>query len=344
MIVVMKRGASKKEVQHVIKRVESMGMKAHPIYGTNRTVVAAVGDKREVDRTVLEACSGVERVMKVLAPYKLASREVREEDTVITLQSRPASAASAVIGGKKIGVVAGPCTVENKAETIEVARRVKEAGAIALRGGAFKPRTSPYSFQGLMEEGLEYLDSAREATGLPIVTEVMTPEHLSLVAKFADVLQIGARNMQNFLLLKAVGEAEKPVLLKRGMSATLEEFLLAAEYILNQGNPNVILCERGIRTFENHTRNTLSLAVVPALKELTHLPVMVDPSHGTGKASLVPPMSRGAIAAGADGLLIEVHPEPERALSDGVQSLTLEAFQEMMNSLRPIAQALGRDL
>ncbi|KPJ58940.1 MAG: 3-deoxy-7-phosphoheptulonate synthase [Planctomycetes bacterium DG_23] len=344
MIVVMKRGASKKQVKHVIERVEAMGMKAHPIYGTNRTVVAAVGDKREVDRTVLEACSGVERVMKVLAPYKLASREVREEDTVVPLRSRASGPPSALIGGNKVGVIAGPCTVENKTETIKVAESVKEAGAIALRGGAFKPRTSPYSFQGLMEEGLEYLAAAREATGLPIVTEVMTPEHLSLVTKFADVFQIGARNMQNFLLLKAVGEADKPVLLKRGMSASLEEFLLAAEYILSQGNPYVILCERGIRTFENHTRNTLSLAIVPALKELTHLPVIVDPSHGTGKASLVPPMSRGAIAVGADGLLIEVHPEPERALSDGAQSLTLEGFKEMMNSLRPVAQALGRDL
>jgi 3-deoxy-7-phosphoheptulonate synthase len=273
----------------------------------------------------------------ILAPYKLASTEVKPEPSIIKV-------GEASMGGKRIGVIAGPCTVESRQQTLEIARAVKEAGAIALRGGAFKPRTSPYSFQGLMEEGLEFLALTREETGLAIVSEVLSPEHVKLVDKYVDVFQIGTRNMTNFLLLKAVGETRKPVLLKRGMSATMEEFLLAGEYILSQGNPNVILCERGIRTFETHTRFTLALSIVPSLKEVTHLPVIVDPSHGTGKRSLVAPMSKAAIAAGADGLLIEVHPEPDRAWVDGQQTLTLEEFARLMKELRPVARAVGREL
>jgi len=338
MIIVMKEGASKAQVDHAVKRLESLGLKAHLIIGTNLTVIAAIGDKRELAIEVLERAPGVDKVMRVLAPYKLASMEGRRERTVVRVGDSPMGAASSV------GVIAGPCTVEDRAMLLEIAERVKAAGAIALRGGAFKPRTNPYTFQGLEEKGLEYLAEARERTGLAVVTEVISAAHVELVSRYADVLQVGARNMQNFVLLRAVGESRKPVLLKRGFSAKIEEFLLAAEYILSHGNPDVILCERGIRTFESHTRFTLPLSAVPYLHEHSHLPVVVDPSHGTGYASLAEAMSRAAVAAGADGLMLEVHNDPEKALLDGQQSLDLDAFDRMMCDLRRIAQAVGRDI
>ncbi len=334
MIVVMKKGASAEVVQDMVRRVEGMGLKAHVIQGTERTVIAAVGEKRNGERETLESYEDVEKVVPILAPYKIASREVKPDPTVVEIGSFKA-------GLGHIGVIAGPCSVESEDQIMSVAADVKKAGATALRGGAFKPRTSPYSFQGLKEEGLQLLAAAREATGLAVVTEVMTPGQVELVANYADVLQVGARNMQNYNLLQAVGETLKPVLLKRGPSATMEEFLLAAEYILDQGNKHVMLCERGVRTFETHTRFTLPLASVPYLQEKTHLPVIVDPSHGTGKASLVPPMCTAAVAAGCDGLMIEVHPNPHQAVSDGAQSLTPEAFQHTMQQCRKVADALG---
>ena len=337
MIIVMKPGSSREEIDHVVKKVEGVGLKAVLLQGTERNVIACLGDKRDIAHDFWNALPGVEKAMPILSPYKMASREVKPTNTEVLLGKFP-------FGAKKIGVIAGPCAVENKDQLISIAQRVKEAGAVALRGGAFKPRTNPYAFQGLMEEGLEYLAEAREKTGLPVVTEVLSPEHVQMVAKYADVLQIGTRNMGNFVLLKAVGEQPKPVILKRGMSATLEEFLLAAEYILSRGNTNVLLCERGIRTFENHTRFTLSLSAVPYLKQLTHLPIIVDPSHGTGKSSLVTPMSKGAVAVGADGLLIEVHIDPEKALMDGAQTLSTEEFKRLMKELKPLAQAVGRDV
>lgn len=337
MIIVMKPGSSKEETNHVIKKVEGVGLKAVLLTGTERTVIACLGDKRDISQDFWIALPGVEKAMPILSPYKMASREVKRTDTEVLIGKFP-------FGGKKLGIIAGPCAVENKSQLLSVAQKVKEAGAVALRGGAFKPRTNPYTFQGLMEEGLEYLAEAREKTGLPVVTEVLSPEHVQMVAKYADVLQIGTRNMANFVLLKAVGEQPKPVILKRGISATLEEFLLAAEYILSRGNTNVLLCERGIRTFENHTRFTLSLSAVPQLKQLTHLPIIVDPSHGTGKSSLVGPMSKGAVAVGADGLLIEVHINPERALVDGPQTITTEEFNRLMKELKSVSQAVGRDI
>lgn len=337
MIVVMKAEATREQIQHAIERVQELGFKAILLEGTNRNVIAAIGDKRETAQDLLSAIPGVERAVPILAPYKIASLEVKKERTQIALRS-------GVIGGKRVAVIAGPCSVESRDQILEVAHAVRDAGAMGLRGGAFKPRTNPYSFQGLGRKGLEFLADAREATGLAVVTEVLSPEQVSLVSEFSDVLQVGARNMQNFHLLREVGKANKPVLLKRGFAATFEEFLLAAEYILAQGNAQVILCERGIRTFEDHTRNTLSLSIVPALNERSHLPVAVDPSQGTGKSSLVIPMSRAAVAVGADSLLVEVHPEPERALTDGAQSINLAQFRQMMKELRPIAQAVGRDL
>ncbi|MHC4197303.1 MAG: 3-deoxy-7-phosphoheptulonate synthase [Planctomycetota bacterium] len=338
MIIVMKPGSSKGELDHVIKTVEGVGLKAVLLHGTERDVVACLGDKRDIAKDFWNALPGVENAVPILSPYKMASREVRP--TTSQVQIGPQFA----LGGKTIGVIAGPCAVENKEQLLSIARGVKGHGAVALRGGAFKPRTSPYSFQGLEEEGLKYLAETREETGLPVVTEVLSPEHVEMVAKHVDVLQIGTRNMGNFVLLKAVGEQPKPVILKRGMSATLDEFLLAAEYILSSGNSNVILCERGIRTFENHTRFTLSLSAVPQLKSLTHLPVIVDPSHGTGKRHLVNPMSKGAVAVGADGLLIEVHMDPEEALVDGAQTLTTDDFGTLMKELKPVAEAVGRDI
>lgn len=337
MIVVMQPGASQRQIDHVVERVEQLGLRSHIIVGTDRTVIAALGEKRDGAKQALETAEAVEKVVPILAPYKMASTEVKKDRSVI-------GARKFAVGGKRIGVIAGPCSVESREQILEIAEVVKEAGATALRGGAFKPRTSPYSFQGMKEKGLQLLAEAREQTGLAIVTEVMAPEHVPLVAKYTDVLQVGARNMQNYPLLEAVGEAELPVLLKRGPSATMDEFLLAAEYILNAGNRQVMLCERGIRTFEDHTRFTLPLATVPYLHQTTHLPVVVDPSHGTGKASLVATMARAAVAAGADGLMVEIHPDPEKALSDGFQALTPAAFREMMVECRKVAAAVGREL
>lgn len=335
MIVVMKKGATPEQIQHMIRRIEDFGLKAHPIYGTERTVIAAIGEKRDEMRQSLESGPGVAEVVPILAPYKVASREVKAEPTVVC-------AGSLSVGNCYLGVIAGPCSIENEEQTIATAKAIKAAGATALRGGAFKPRTSPYSFQGLKERGLEILAAAREATGLAVVTEVLSEVDVPLVARYADVLQIGARNMQNYRLLEKVGETDRPVLLKRGPSATLEELLLAAEYILNAGNKQVMLCERGIRTFETHTRFTLPLATVPWLHERTHLPVVVDPSHGTGHTPLVPRMAAAAVAAGADGLIVEVHPDPEHALSDGYQSLNFSQFEEMMRLCRKVADAVGK--
>jgi 3-deoxy-7-phosphoheptulonate synthase len=337
MIVVMKSGAAQKQIDHVVELIEGLGLRSHIIVGTDRTVVAALGEKRDGAKQALETGDGVEKVMPILAPYKMASTEVKKDPTCVEVLKLK-------VGAGNIGVIAGPCSVETREQILEVAHAVREAGATALRGGAFKPRTSPYSFQGLKEKGLELLAEAREATGLAIVTEVMAPEHVPLLAKYTDVMQVGARNMQNYPLLEAVGESGKTVLLKRGPSATMDEFLLAAEYILKTGNPNVMLCERGIRTFEDHTRFTLPLATVPYLHQTTHLPVVVDPSHGTGKASLVTPMAVASIAAGADGLIIEVHPKPEKALSDGEQSLTPAAFRDLMAECRKVAVALGKKM
>jgi 3-deoxy-7-phosphoheptulonate synthase len=337
MIVVMKKGATKEQIDHMITRVESLGLKAHPIFGTERTVIAAIGEKRDEFRQSLESGAGVAEVVPILAPYKVASREVKPESTVVR-------AGSLAVGNSHLGMIAGPCSIENEKQMMSTARAVKAAGATAIRGGAFKPRTSPYSFQGLKEQGLELLAAAREETGLAVVTEVISSGDVELVARYADVLQIGARNMQNYPLLEAVGAEGKPVLLKRGPSATLDELLLAAEYVLNAGNPHVMLCERGIRTFETHTRYTLALASVPWLHERTHLPVVVDPSHGTGHTNLVAPMAAAAIAAGADGLIVEVHPDPETALSDGYQSLDFAQFEGLMELCRRVAEAMGRQM
>ena len=337
MIVVMKRTATPEAIQQMAHKVEELGLKAHVIVGTERTVIAAVGDKRNGAKELLESYEEVEQVVPILAPYKVASLETKPEPTIIKSHNL-------VVGGSHIGVIAGPCSVESEEQILLAAEQVKAAGATGLRGGAFKPRTSPYAFQGLKEEGLKLLALAREKTGLAIVTEVMTPHHVDLVAKYTDVLQIGARNMQNYHLLQAVGETRLPVLLKRGPSATIEEFLLAAEYILDQGNQQVMLCERGIRTFETHTRFTLPLATVPYLQERTHLPVVVDPSHGTGIASLVPSMCLAAVACGCNGLIIEMHPEPKKAVSDGAQSLTPEAFADTLARCRLVATAVGKTI
>ncbi len=337
MIIVMKPTADQGEIDHVVKRVEEVGCKTILLEGTNRKVIAVIGDKRDIPPEYWDSIPGVEKAVPILTPYKIASREVKKTDTEVKINDQ-------VLGGKKIGVIAGPCAVEDQDQIYYIAERVKKAGAIALRGGAFKPRTSPYSFQGLGEKGLEYLAKAREATGLAIVTEILSPEHIELVSSYVDVLQVGTRNMANFLLLQAVGECKKPVILKRGMSATLDEFLLAGEYILSHGNPNVILCERGIRTFETHTRFTLSLSIVPELKRLTHLPIIVDPSHGTGVRDLVCPMSKGAIAVGADGLILEVHQDPEKSYVDGPQTITPDAFENLMKEVGAVARAVGRDM
>jgi len=342
MIVVMKPGSTQKQIDHVCQLVREMGLKDNVIQGTERTVVAVIGDDRNKDRVAFESVDGVEKVVPILAPYKIASKEVKKERSVVPFfVGKPTSP---TVGGKKVAVIAGPCSVESKSQLLETAHAVKEGGAVGLRGGAFKPRTSPYAFQGLAEKGLELLAMAREETGLAVVTEVMAVEQVKLVEKYADVLQVGARNMQNFNLLNAVGEQSKPVLLKRGLSATLEEFLLAAEYILSRGNKNVMLCERGIRTYEEYVRNTLALAAVPALQRVSHLPVVVDPSQGTGKSYLVDSMCRAAVAAGADGLIIEVHNDPEHALTDGAQSITHQMFGEMMGAIRRIAGAVDREV
>ena len=331
MIVVMKAGATQQQLDHIIEQIEQLGLRSHVIIGTERTVVAALGEKRDGAKQALETGEGVEKVMPILAPYKMASTEMKKEPTLVEVLGLR-------VGAGHIGVIAGPCSVESRDQILQVADLVRQAGAAGLRGGAFKPRTSPYSFQGMKEKGLELLALAREKTGLAIVTEVMAPEHVAMVGKYADILQVGARNMQNYPLLEAVGESNKAVLLKRGPSATMDEFLLAAEYILKSGNTQVMLCERGIRTFEDHVRFTLPLATVPYLKQTTHLPVVVDPSHGTGKASLVAPMAVAAVAAGADGIIIEVHPDPEKALSDGYQSLTPMAFAHLMSECRKVSR------
>lgn len=339
MIIVMKAGAAKKERDEVLKRIRELGYKPHVIHGTTRDVIGAVGDERgKAVLQSIESMHGVENVVPILQPYKLASKEVKRESSQVRLSE------SLVIGGPQIVIMAGPCSVESERQIIESAEAVKKAGAHILRGGAFKPRTSPYSFQGLEEEGLKLLAKARELTGLPVVTEVINPETAELVAEYADILQIGARNSQNFALLKKVGQIGKPVLLKRGMSMTIQEFLMSAEYVMSEGNQSVILCERGIRTFETATRNTLDLSAVPVLKEKTHLPIVIDPSHGTGNHHYVAPMSYAAVAAGADGLIIEVHPDPEHASSDGPQSLKPEKFEALMAKLALFAQADGRTL
>jgi 3-deoxy-7-phosphoheptulonate synthase len=339
VIVVMKASATEAEIQAVVGMVEKLDYSAHIIRGVERTVVACVGEERGEQHQLghLEAVAGVDRVMPVLRSFKLAAREVRPEGSRVKV-------GGVEIGGRRIAVIAGPCAVESEAQVEAAASAVKAAGAILLRGGAFKPRTSPYSFQGMEDEGLKLLENAGRRVGLPVVTEIMDPHDIDLVAEHADMLQVGARNAQNFSLLRRLGKVQKPVLLKRGMSTRLEEFMMAAEYILSAGNPNVVLCERGIRTFETATRNTLDLTAVPLLKQWTHLPVVVDPSHGTGIWSLVMPMALAAVAAGADGLLIEVHPSPETALSDGPQQLRPKSFAELMTALKAVAEAVGRTL
>lgn len=334
MIIVMKSQATEKQIANVIQWIESVGYKAHPSSGVERTIIGAVGDNR--DKGVLkyaESLPGVEKTMPILKPYKLASRESHEGDTVINV-------GSIEIGGPEFVVMAGPCAIESEEQLLESAYIVKKGGGQILRGGAFKPRTSPYSFQGMEEEGLKVLDAVSKKTGLPTVTEVVNPADVDLVESYADMLQIGARNVQNFALLKKVGHARKPVLLKRGMMTTIEELLMSAEYILSSGNPNVILCERGIRTFETATRNTLDISAVPVLKSLTHLPVVVDPSHAAGNWKYVIPLSRAALAVGADGIIVEVHPEPEKAVSDGAQSLKPEKFYQLMDDVRALAKAM----
>ncbi|MSM40572.1 MAG: 3-deoxy-7-phosphoheptulonate synthase [Geobacter sp.] len=339
MIIVMKAGAVKKDRDEVLKRIKELGYKPHVIHGTTRDVIGAVGDERgKLVLQTLESMHGVESVVPILQPYKLASAEVKKERSIIRISDNVA------IGGPEIIVMAGPCSVESEEQIIESAKAVKAAGAHVLRGGAFKPRTSPYSFQGLEEEGLKLLAKARDLTGLPIVTEVINPETVDLVAEYADILQIGARNSQNFALLKKVGQTRRPILLKRGMSMTIQEFLMSAEYVLAEGNQAVILCERGIRTFETATRNTLDLSAIPVLRSKTHLPVIADPSHGTGNYHYVAPMSMAAVAAGADGIIVEVHPDPERASSDGPQSLKPKKFALLMEQLKRVAEACDRTL
>jgi 3-deoxy-7-phosphoheptulonate synthase len=333
----MKPDATSRQIDHMVAHIASLGLTPQVIKGTHQTVIAALGEERVGLVEALEPGEGVEKVLPIMAPYKRASSELKIERTAV-------EARGLVVGARKVAVIAGPCSVESEAQIVGLARTLKAQGAMGLRGGAFKPRTSPYSFQGHKEDGLKMLAAAREATGLAVVTEVMAPEHVPMVAKYADVLQIGARNMQNYQLLQAVGDSGKPALLKRGMSATVDEFLLAAEYILDRGNPNVMLCERGIRTFEDHTRFTLPLATVPFLHEKSHLPVVVDPSHGTGKAKLVPPMARAAVASGADGLIVEVHEDPEHAVSDGSQTITPAVFAQMMAQCRRIAEAVDRTM
>ncbi|MBI2818167.1 MAG: 3-deoxy-7-phosphoheptulonate synthase [Acidobacteria bacterium] len=333
MIISMKHGASRKEVQHVEELLQEFGYKAHTIQGVERVVIGAVGsaDRKQQVMEHIEAAPGVESVVAVSQPFKFVSKESRPEKTLIRVNG-------CVIGGDDFIVFAGPCSVESESQILETAEAVKKAGAQILRGGAFKPRTSPYDFQGLEEEGLKLLKKAKERTGLPFCTEIMSEGDVELVAEYSDILQVGARNMQNFTLLKRLGKVSRPVMLKRGLSSTIKEFLLSAEYVVTSGNPNVFLCERGIRTFETYTRNTLDLSAVPVLNELTHLPVIVDPSHGTGRRSLVTPMSKAGIACGADGIMVEVHPNPEKAFSDGPQSLTLPGFAQLMNELRPYIQ------
>ncbi len=335
MIIVMRAHASSAQIEHVTSRIDALGFEVHLSQGAERTIIGVIGDERPLDRAMFEVMDGVERTISILPPYKLASREWRPEGSVIPVGSAP-------VGGPRLAMIAGPCSVESRGQLLEIAHAVKEAGATMLRGGAFKPRSSPYTFQGLGVEGLELLAEAREATGLPIVTEVMAPDKVELVAEFADVLQIGARNMQNYPLLQAVGKTRMPVLLKRGMMSTIEELLMSAEYILAGGNYQVMLCERGIRTFETYTRNTTDINAIAALKQLSHLPVIGDPSHSTGKWPLVIPVARAMVATGVDGLMVEVHHDPEHALSDGAQSLKPERFAQLVREAQRIADAVGR--
>jgi len=336
MLVVMQAHANEEQVRAVCEKIESFGFRAHPIPGAQRTAIGITGNSGLVE-IGLDEMSGVQEVIRVSKPYKLVSRDVKEENTVVRFAGSDGS-----FGARDLGIVAGPCSVESPKQAFTIAERIAKAGARFFRGGAYKPRTSPYAFQGLGEGALKVMAEIREQFGLRIVTEAIDSESLELVADYADVVQIGARNMQNFSLLKKAGRLRKPVLLKRGMSATLEEFLMAAEYILSEGNYEVILCERGVRTFADHTRNTLDLSIVPAVQKLSHLPIVVDPSHGTGKRDKVLPMARAAVATGADGLLIEVHHDPDRALSDGAQSILPDQFDEMMSEVRQIAAVVHR--
>lgn len=339
-IIVVRPDATDEQIERIVKKLEAKGLKPHISKGTERTIIGVIGDTSKVtedEENAIRAIPGVEDVLRILKPYKLASRDFKKADTVIPVDDLQ-------IGGTKIHVAAGPCAVENRVTLLDIADKIKLSGASFLRGGAFKPRTSPYSFQGLGVEGLKYLKEAKERTGLPVISEIMDPRDIDVMLDYVDILQIGTRNMQNFKLLMEVGSVDKPVLLKRGMSSTIKELLMAAEYILSRGNEKVILCERGIRTFETATRNTLDLSAVPLLKKLSHLPVAVDPSHGVGKRDLVVPMSLAAVAAGADMLLVEVHTNPEEALSDGEQSLTPDMFAEMMAKLSAVAKAIGREV
>jgi len=338
MIIVMRKSATREQSDSIIKEIEEKGLKPMPLYGTERTVIAVIGDERILDRQHIASKPGVSNVMLVLPPYKLVARETKHEDTVIKINDEVS------IGGKEVCVMAGPCAVENYEFVSQAAKACKAAGAKILRGGAFKPRTGPYSFQGLGEEGLKILKKVSEEENMPIVTEVLNTKDLPLVVEYADILQVGARNMQNFNLLEELGKQKRPVLLKRGMSAKIKEWLLAAEYIMSNGNSNVILCERGIRTFETEIRSTLALQSVPLIKELSHLPIIVDPSHAAGKPSLIQAMSKASIAAGADGIIVEVHPKPDEALCDGQQALTPEIFKDMMDGMRPVAEAVGKTL
>jgi len=339
MLVVMQAHATEEQVRAVCQRIESLGYRAHAMPGATRTAIGITGNQGEVEQGTLDDMPGVQEVIRVSKPYKLVSRDVKEENTVIRFPGTPAT-----IGGKNLAIIAGPCAIENRDQAFAVAEAVASAGAQFFRGGAYKPRTSPYSFQGMGEAGLQIMAEIRDRFGLKIITEAIDNESLDLVDQYADVIQIGARNMQNFSLLKRAGRAKKPVMLKRGMSATLEEFFMAAEYIMSEGNYNVVLCERGVRTFADHTRNTLDLSIVPAVQRLSHLPIVVDPSHGTGKRNKVTPLSRASVAVGADGLIVEVHNQPDKALSDGMQSLYPEQFVELMAQVRQIASVVGREI
>ena len=337
MIIVMRSAATQTDIDQVVERIIQHGLKPHISRGVERTIIGAIGDERILRNVPFQALPGVEEVLTILKPFKLASRDFKTEPSVVEVNG-------VAVGGGRLAVIAGPCSVEGREMLLDTAQKIKEAGATLLRGGAFKPRTSPYSFQGLGEEGLRYLAEVREVTGLPVVTELMDPRDAELIMKYADMVQIGARNMQNFRLLKEVGMHHKPVLLKRGMSCTIKELLMSAEYIMSEGNYNIVLCERGIRTFEDYTRNTLDLSAVPSLKQLSHLPVIVDPSHGTGKWDLVGPLALAAIAVGADGIMVEVHPQPEMALSDGPQALIPDRFSTLMEQIRALAPIVGRTL
>ena len=337
MIIVMKKGAKKNYIKEVIGFVNQSKLKPVPLYGTERTVIAVIGDERILSKNFLSGMPGVDKVHSILKPYKLVSKEAKKVPSKVRV-------GDLVFGGDKVIVMAGPCAVENEEQLLKIAKAAKRAGAKVLRGGAFKPRTGPYNFQGLAEKGLKYLAKAKKETGMKIITEVMDPRDVKLVSKYADILQIGTRNMQNYPLLREVGKSRKPILLKRGMSSTYDEFLLAAEYIMSQGNREVILCERGIRSFEKYTRNTLDIGAVPALKQLTHLPIVVDPSHGTGRREMVPSMSKAAVAAGCDGILIEVHTHPEKSIVDADQTISTRKFADLMKDLKKIAHINGRKI